>query len=139
MCLVSRIPLFNNISILVKNLDMRSGKLLLTGNINLTDAYRCHIIFYQNHTFIRYCCCSLCLIYSSIFFQSKGCVTGYCVSVWCYCLTKSISLSWFQIVHYMRFLTRCPFINNLTILINNLDMCSLQFFLVSCIHFADLH
>ena len=133
------IPLFYNISILVKNLDVSSFQLFSVSNVYFTYLYLGSGVFYQKCSSITDGGVGVLFIHSSIRFQDKACVACHCISFRSYCLAKGIFLTSLKSGYFMGFLGGIPLFYNISILVKNLDVSSFQLFSVSNVYFAYLY
>ena len=134
MRLVARRPCFNNLAILVQNLEGCSRNFFATGEILLADGYLCNVILHDN------CTIDILAVYGNraILFYRKGNV--FCISVAFRCIffMQRVGFACNQLAcKFMRLVARRPCFNNLAILVQNLEGCSRNFFAASYRLLAD--
>ena len=133
-------PLFNDLAVLVDDLDCRAGQLLAVRDVHLADFNMRLRILYQQHgvaIFIRRGRASTCHLASLI--DGEGGVARDRVSVRSHRLTQRVLFADVQTCYSMRFSGRNPLFNNVSFLVQDLDRCSGQFLAIRNINLAYLH
>ena len=140
MSFLGGIPLLNDLfsleqTFLDDDLDMRAFEFLGISYVDLAYLDNCHRIFYQHHAFFRNRsgACHL-----SVLVDRECCVCCDCIAIRCYCLTQCVLLVGLQAFNFVGFLAGCPLLNDLSVLIENLDLRAFELFAVSNVDLAYL-
>ena len=130
------VPLFNDLAVLVDDLDMRAFQLCAVGNIHLADLHFSQRIFNQDHSVFGHAAGSR---YLTGCVDHEGGFRSDRVAQGRHGLLQGVGFAGVQTVYFMDILRGCPLFNNLASLVDDLDMCAFQLFTVSNVNLVDLH
>ena len=129
-------PLFNDLAVLVDDLDMCAFQLFTVGNIHLADLHFSQRIFDQDHSAFGDAAGGG---YLTGFVDLEGGLSSDRVAQRRHGLLQGIGLAGMQAVYFVDILCGCPLFNDGAVLVDDLDMCAFQLFTVCYVNLADFH